>query len=764
MPHVFPRAFGATARVLLSALGALALAAPAAPAQVSNAVQLLANVNPGAGYAGCCGYRSPSGIEIAIVGDQNGTWFINATNPTQPSVVGFVPGAGSIWREIQTYSTFAYIVTEAAGGMQIVDLSNPLQPVLVRTWGTSIWGNAHSIAIDQGAGKCYVCGTNVGIAVVDLVANPSNPTLIRTWNDVYIHDLWIQHGLAHMAAIWAGEYWIVDVSSLPTMTVLSRSRTPGAFTHNTGVTADDRIAITTDESAGGHVAIWDIADPRNPVKISEYTANPAAIGHNAYVLGNFVHVAYYTEGYRLLDITDPARPFEAGFYDTWPGASGGYNGNWGCYPYQPSGVVYVSDRSTGLYILRPDPISATHTPLTDTTNEDTPRQLSVRASSASGLAPQSATLRWRVGGGSWQNAAMTPGSLVGEFVGAIPAISAPAEVEYGFVFQFAASTAAWPGDGSTGFQYRIGQVRSLYLESFEGGWNGWTHGASFGQDDWEIGVPQGKNGDPSFAHSPTQCAGTDLGFGANDGRYSTNSTSFLQSPVVNVGTRTDLKLRIRRWLAVEDASRDQARILVNGLPIYTNSTTSSIQDSAWLDLSYPLNTVLGGAPSAVFRFELQTDGAGNRAGWNLDDVEVFFLSDCMPPIAYGQGVAGSGAFTPALAQVGDPSLGNAGFALRASSLVGGAPSVLMIGFAPNSLSVLGVTLLVDPSAAITLATTAQGPIGQAGVGTAQWATPVPPNGLLDGATVYTQVLTVDAGGPQGVASSSGLRVRVCADR
>ncbi|MBL8900246.1 MAG: choice-of-anchor B family protein [Planctomycetes bacterium] len=752
------------AAVLACAFSAfLAFPTTQVSAQASNGVALLANVNPGTGYNDCWGYRSPSGIELAIMGDQNGTWFIEATIPTQPVVRAFIPGPGSIWRDMKTYGHYAYLVTEGGGGMQIVDLSNPQAPVLVRTWGASIWGNAHNINIDVPSGICYVCGTNVGVVVIDLRQNPSNPTLLRTWNDAYVHDLHVQNGYAHLACINAGEYWIVDVSALPTMTVLSRVRTPGAFTHHTGVTADDRIAVTTDESGGGHLAIWDIADKRNPVKLSEYNANPVAIIHNAFIVGNFVHCAYYTEGYRLVDITDPSRPFEAGFYDTYPGVSGGYNGQWGCYPYQPSGAIYCSDRSTGLYILRPDPVSVTHTALGDTQDEDQVRPLSVRASSAAGLSPLAATLRWRIVGGAWQAVAMSAGAQTGEFLASLPALPAPVEVEYGFAFQFANSSSLWPADGAPAFRYRVGVVRSLFLERFESGWNGWTHGASFGRDDWEIGAPAGRGGDPASAHSPTNCVGTDLGLSGRDGLYSANSTSFLQSPVIQIGTRRDLQLRFRRWLSVEDASRDQARLLINGLPAFFNTTQGSIQDSSWREVAIPLNFILGGSPTATIRFELATDGSGNRGGWNLDDIEIFFLSDCMPPVVYGQGVAGSGGATPTLAQVGDPVLGNAGFGLSATQLRGAAPTALLLSFAPGNLSALGITLLVDPSIFFSLPTIAQGAAGQAGVGTAQWSTPVPPDGLLDGGTLYAQIVSVDDGGPQGVTSSAGLRVRVCAD-
>ena len=55
-----------------------------------------------------------------------------------------------------------------------------------------------------------------------------------------------------------------------------------------------------------------------------------------------------------------------------------------------------------------------------------------------------------------------------------------------------------------------------FIDDFENGTNGWIH-ASYGNtsnnhDDWQLGQPQGKAGDPSNAFSASNCWGTDLGY------------------------------------------------------------------------------------------------------------------------------------------------------------------------------------------------------------------------------------------------------------
>ncbi|MDP6930999.1 MAG: hypothetical protein QF412_14970, partial [Planctomycetota bacterium] len=100
--------------------------------------------------------------------------------------------------------------------------------------------------------------------------------------------------------------------------------------------------------------IFDITNKRAPRRIATWhTGGSRAIVHNAYVRDRVVHISYYTEGYQALDLSNPSSPQNVGFYDTWPGSSSGYNGAWGCYPFQPSGHIYLNDISTGLYVFKP---------------------------------------------------------------------------------------------------------------------------------------------------------------------------------------------------------------------------------------------------------------------------------------------------------------------------------------------------------------------------------------------------------------------------
>ncbi|MDX1913736.1 MAG: hypothetical protein SFV22_19730, partial [Saprospiraceae bacterium] len=78
---------------------------------------------PGQTVANMCGWASPTGQEYALVGASKGMVIVDVTDPDNPVQIVQIPGPDDFWKEIKTYSHYAYIVTEGGEGVQIVDLS-----------------------------------------------------------------------------------------------------------------------------------------------------------------------------------------------------------------------------------------------------------------------------------------------------------------------------------------------------------------------------------------------------------------------------------------------------------------------------------------------------------------------------------------------------------------------------------------------------------------------------------------------------------------
>jgi len=351
--------------IMVCAVLAGLAAAAAAPAQVNppQNVILLKNLDRGETYSGNWGYTAPNGTELAISGTVSGTSFINATDPANAYEVAFIAGPNSTWREMATLGTYCYIVTEATGAaLQVVDLSNPLQPVLVATLNPPafFYATAHEIKADPQTGFLYVCGTNPGsgqpdrgLVILDTSGSPTSPTLRGSWTTNYVHDISILDGTAYAASIYDGIVYVLDVRNAGTPPILAQWTYPGASTHNTWPSADGNYLVTTDEVTGFTLKMWNIANLPAVAQTDDFASPTGAIVHNAYLRGNLCYVAWYKDGLRVLDVSDPYDIRPVGWYDTHIQNGSGYAGAWGCYSFaQDPTIAYISDMQSGTFILR----------------------------------------------------------------------------------------------------------------------------------------------------------------------------------------------------------------------------------------------------------------------------------------------------------------------------------------------------------------------------------------------------------------------------
>ncbi len=727
------------------------------PAQGVNCT-LLGVHNFHAPYANIWGYVAPNGDEYALLGSQTGTVVVDVTNPAAPVERGFIPGNSSTWRELNTYQQYCYVSTESGGaGIQVIDLTNPNAPVLAGTFGQAQFNNCHTITCDTQTGLIYCNGTNNGTAVFDASVNRTNPPFVGYMTPGgqanYFHDFHTRNGFGYASMIYNGVLRIYDLSTFPGV-ALSSTATPNTFTHNAWTNANSTVCATTDERAGSFVKFWDITNKSAPIGLSQYTCNPVSIPHNAYIIGNLCHVSWYTEGYRLLDITNPSSPVEVASYDTWPGTSGGFNGAWGVYPFLPSGNILIMDISTGLYIVRPNltDLAVAHTPLSSTTNEDGPYTVSAAITGTNPLS--SVTMSYRVGtAGAFTTLPMTQNA--GTWSAAIPGQDAVTTIQYHIDAQDSVGARRSPQTGE--HEFLVGSMTSVFFDNCEADL-GWTHGFLTGADDWQRGAPQGRSGtsggvgwaDPGTAASGNSVWANDLGGTGFNGSYPNNNSNWLQSPSIPTNGVQGLRLRFKRWLTL--AAGDTARVLVNGNLLF--STTTATNDSAWQPIDLDIAPFANNASALSLRFELISNATNVSGGWTLDDIEVVALSDASPPLFYGTGTPGTGAITPTIALSAPARIGTTTNLLGAS-LLANSGAFQVLNFAPDNASIAGITALVQQLGAVSTF------VPTSGSGTAAWPFTIPNNMVFDNLYLFAQVVGIDAGSPGGILSATqGMRFRI----
>lgn len=332
--------------------------------------------------------------EYAIVGREDGTSFIDVTDPESPIFVGSLHhngGSPSFWRDMKVYNNHVYIVADgsAGNGIQILDLTQ-----LRDFSGTPITfqmsahydqiGQAHNMVINEETGFAYIVGASgvgcQGLYMLD-ISMPLDPRFTGCHMEpasrrLYTHDAQcvIYHGpdldyVGREICLMANENTvaIADVTDKNQVKSISSMAHPGAtYVHQGWLTEDHKYFVQNDELdelqnidiTNTRTIVWDVTDLDDPVLASIHDASGTAIDHNLYIKGSFVYQSNYTDGLHILDISDPVNPFEAGFFDTYrtdPGTAGFevWNGTWSNYPFFKSGAIAVSSAEEGLLMVRP---------------------------------------------------------------------------------------------------------------------------------------------------------------------------------------------------------------------------------------------------------------------------------------------------------------------------------------------------------------------------------------------------------------------------
>ncbi len=315
------------------------------------------------------GYVDAQGNEYALVGTDSGLSICDVSNPEAATELFSVPHNQNFWREVKTFANRAYVVNEDGGGVLIVDLSDLPNSIDYHSFTGYDLKTAHTLWIDE-YGKLYLFGYNTnddipeeqrGMMILDLNADPDNPTLLGTWNGAYIHDGFVRGDTAWLGLILDGKLSVMDVSNPQNAQTFALQTTPSSFCHNAWPTSDNQFVFTTDEKPNSFLTCYDVSSLNNIKETDRIQSNPGSdvVIHNVHLLNNdYAWVSYYRDGVLLYDVSDKENMVQVANYDSSPLAGSGFNGDWGVYPYLPSGNIIISDIENGLFVLTPTYVKA----------------------------------------------------------------------------------------------------------------------------------------------------------------------------------------------------------------------------------------------------------------------------------------------------------------------------------------------------------------------------------------------------------------------
>lgn len=324
------------------------------------------------------------GRDIAAVGAHNcttnafrgfGLW--DVSNPADPQRLALVPtdprtgGVQELWLQRRGHELFLYITVplselrtgDPAAGVpgtpdfQIWNVTRPSEPVKVGEWGAWAELGIPPTSVDEN-----------GVPRTSLTRSVTGPVLGRP-DLVYV-------------PYWDSGTMILDVSDPSDPTFVGRTQFEPEETgnaHSVWLARGGTILIETNEPgnprenpalefAWGHPRIYDISDPANPVRLSEFELpstrqdppEPGFLGvHDPKVRGSTMFLSWFGEGVVVADITRPGQPkLLDQFKPSGTDPTGIFCGSVGAECAATWGVelhrnlILASDTLSGLWVLK----------------------------------------------------------------------------------------------------------------------------------------------------------------------------------------------------------------------------------------------------------------------------------------------------------------------------------------------------------------------------------------------------------------------------
>ena len=344
-------------------------------------------------YAYLAHMRPPEGTTILDISD--------AKNPKIVSQIQVPPNIHSHKVRVSgdvmlvNYEKFRFYEgpEKPRGGLKIFDISNRAKPREIAFVEESEWGY-HRFTFD--GRYCYGTPAPEGyegniMGILDL-KDPENPEYVSKW---WVPGQWVGGGEDPLpegrrvrchhpmrlgnrlyAGWWLHGWYIYDISDLSKpepISYMDWSPPYVAPTHTTMPIPHEiqgrRILVVADEEAGDRLApspnafLWivDITEETNPVPISNYRARKidqpfdpdcwyGCHQPQEQIYGNRLAVAWFGGGLRMIDISDPWRPEELGYYLPMPGKGHKVAQSNDVFA-TPDDLYFVVDRLGGFDIL-----------------------------------------------------------------------------------------------------------------------------------------------------------------------------------------------------------------------------------------------------------------------------------------------------------------------------------------------------------------------------------------------------------------------------
>lgn len=343
--------------------------------------------------------------------EANGTSIINVSDPSKPEIITHIPGyPGAESRAVQVVERFHqdrdYLLRNQESreftGFEVWDITDRSHPVRIST--IDPLDVAHKSWWDDKTGYAYISGTWPGwlgrhLIIYDL-KDPHNPKFVSNWGfpdqrpgapssgGRGLHHPVISGNRAYLSYLFGGDVAILDISrpEEPQMIAHMDFSPPFSGTHTTvpflqrkvpdfspGMGDVRDFLVVSEEAFAANcrelrrqIYVVDATDESRPLPIAtfkvpdgDFCARGGRFGPHQFaetrdgklIDGNLLFIAYFNAGLRVVDISNPFKPVEVGYYVP-EATQANRNIQTNDVDLDHRGFIYITDRSgSGMHIL-----------------------------------------------------------------------------------------------------------------------------------------------------------------------------------------------------------------------------------------------------------------------------------------------------------------------------------------------------------------------------------------------------------------------------
>jgi hypothetical protein len=241
------------------------------------------------------------GNYVYLANEDLGLRILDVTDRSNPIEIAFLEIQG-FYSRIAFNNDFIYYSTNSSEPLQIIDVSDPELPTVVRILDVY----SRSKMTVQGD-YLYLAARWDGFEIYN-IATPADPFKIGSIGDIYCEDVDVSGNYAYLSVF--DSLLIVDIS-MPTDPFTVGVLYPEFGSIQT-CKIENNVAYIGQRNT---LKIMDVADPEVPVSLGHYTNNPGFI-HNMLVMNHTALLASGTNGINIIDVSNPAAPESTGSFDT----------------------------------------------------------------------------------------------------------------------------------------------------------------------------------------------------------------------------------------------------------------------------------------------------------------------------------------------------------------------------------------------------------------------------------------------------------------